>query len=444
MKCFIGILLLLPLFSCSSEAVADNVVSKQDKVKTPVFIGKQLYIPKDLQVMDLTDPESKWSYARMDTTANTVILWEKGFGPSLANPPQLEGTDMSVDLSNLKEKLETDYRMFRDSLKFVKPGSKSEKYRMMVMLNYSLEGTAYGGDYDQTIGALWLAPNRVKDKALNCIAHELGHSFQLQILADGQGMGWGGSGFYEMSAQWMLWQVNPHWMDDENYHWQAYRKQFHKAFLHRDNIYHTAHVVEYWGMKHGRPFIAELFRKGKVGEDPIMTYKELTGMTQSEFCDEMFHADCMQINLDYPRVWSITRSHALQLSTPTETTDGKWIKPAEGFAPENYGFNVIEVTVPKGKNKVKAEFEGLQPTDVTPGQATKAGWRYGFVGVTAEGKTVYGPAFSANKGKAEFTWNKGASMAHVYFVVMGAPTEHWKNPEGGNDAKWNYRVSIGK
>ena len=27
---------------------------------------------------------------------------------------------------------------------------------MMVMINYSLEGTAYGGDYDGQIGALWI------------------------------------------------------------------------------------------------------------------------------------------------------------------------------------------------------------------------------------------------------------------------------------------------
>ena len=61
---------------------------------------------------------------------------------------------MQVDLHNLEEKLERFYRFFRDTLKFSKPGSKCDKYRMMVMLNYSLEGTAYGGDYDGEIGAL--------------------------------------------------------------------------------------------------------------------------------------------------------------------------------------------------------------------------------------------------------------------------------------------------
>lgn len=88
----------------------------------------------------------------------------------------------------------------------------------MVMVNYSLEGTAYGGTYDDFIGALWVTPNRIQDQKLNCLAHELGHSFQLQIMADKTGEAWGGSGFFEMTSQWMLWRVNPDWLTDEKFH----------------------------------------------------------------------------------------------------------------------------------------------------------------------------------------------------------------------------------
>lgn len=429
--------------------------------------GKEIYIPRDLQGMDLNDPESEWSYHRMDTTENLAIFWQKGFGNDLSCPPQLEGTDMSIDLENLKEKLETFYAYYRDTLKFVKPGSKSEKYRMMVMLNYSLEGTAYGGDYDEEIGALWLAPNRVKDKALNCIAHELGHSFQSQITCDGEGICWGGCGFYEMTAQYMLWQVNPHWMDDENYHWKDYCRQTHKAFLHIANIYHTCHIEEYWAMLHGKPFIAELFREGVRGEDPVMTYKRLNDMTQEEFCDEMFHAACMTVNLDYPRVWDITRQHALQITSKMDTLAGGWLSPTKDNIPENYGYNVIEVPMPKSGN-VTADFEALDPVDVTRDQVRARGFRYGFVAVDAEGKTHYGKTYSALRGRAEFSLPSHLSLltSHLYLVVMGAPTFHWINPEGGKDtpsgdplipsllsdvwnnpkpstdAKWNYRVRL--
>ncbi len=79
-----------------------------------------------------------------------------------------------------------------------------------------------------------------------------------------------------MTSQWMLWQVNPDWMTDEKYHWDAFKTLTHKAYLHLDNIYHSPYVLEYWGIRHGLPFIAELYRQGKRGEDPVITYKRLT------------------------------------------------------------------------------------------------------------------------------------------------------------------------
>ena len=142
--------------------------------------GKAIYQPKEFAGQDWYSDTSRYSYRRMSCTDNLAIFWEKGFGTDLAAPPDLEGHPMAVDLENLKYQLERFYLFYRDSLKFVKPGSQSEKYRMLAMIQYSLEGTAYGGDYDQVIGAFWATPNRLQDKRLNAVAHELGHSFQLQ------------------------------------------------------------------------------------------------------------------------------------------------------------------------------------------------------------------------------------------------------------------------
>jgi hypothetical protein len=219
---------------------------------------KQIYIPKDLHGMNLQSDTSLWSMKRMVLTPNFAIFWQRGFGHDLSNPPQLEGHD------------------------------------------YSLEGTAYGGDYDQTIGAFWVAPNRIHDDKLNCDRGNEGDS----VVTD-----WGG-GFYEMTSQWMLWQVNPNWVQDENYHWQAYRGLTHKAFLHLDNIYHSPYILEYWGMKHGLPFIAEMYREGRNDEDVVMTYKRMNNLTQKQFCDEMFGANCHIVNFDYPGVWKETRKDA--------------------------------------------------------------------------------------------------------------------------------------
>lgn len=410
--------------------------------------GKSIYIPKDLQQMDLQNPESKWSYHRMACTENFVIFWEKGFGNDLANPPQLEGKPMAIDLPNLEQKLERFYCYFRDTLKFVKPGSKSEKYRMMVMLNYSLEGTAYGGDYDQQIGALWVAPNRIQDKQLNCVAHELGHSFQAQISCDGEGKSWGGSGFFEMASQWMLWQVNPEWITDEKYHWNAFRTLTHKAYLHLENIYHSPFVLEYWGLKHGLPLIAELFRQGKVGEDPVMTYKQLTGLSQEAFCDEMFDACRHFINWDFERVHRETRPYTNQYTTKLDKLENGWQRVSKESCPENYGFNAIPLDVPQPGEVVDVQFVGeVGAEGYNAIQKEKAGWRYGFVGVTKSGKSIYGTAGKAKKDNLRFVAPQEEPLAYLWLVVMGAPTEHWINPGGWGkpsspDAQWPYRIKV--
>ena len=227
----------------------------------PARAQKAVFLPDSLRIYDLNDTASRWCWQRSAQTDDLVFFWEKGFGDDLARAPQLDGHDMRVDLPNLKSRVQHFYRYFRDTLRFTLPGSKADRYKMMVMLHYSLEGTAYGGTYDNFIGALWVAPNRIQDRKLNCLAHELGHSFQLQIPADSVGDAWGGSGFFEMASQWMLWQVNPDWIKDEYYHFEAFRKLTHKAFLHLDNIYHSPYVLEYWAELRGLPSIGELFRQ---------------------------------------------------------------------------------------------------------------------------------------------------------------------------------------
>lgn len=439
MKLYFTLFAFCLFISCTVAQTADNI---------PLPPGKSIYIPKDLQSLDLQKPESKWSYHRMACTENFVIFWEKGFGNNLSNPPQLEGKSMAIDLPNLEQKLEQFYRFFRDTLKFVKPGSKSEKYRMMVMLNYSLEGTAYGGDYDQQIGALWIAPNRIQDKQLNCIAHELGHSFQAQISCDGEGAAWGGSGFFEMASQWMLWQVNPEWITDEKYHWDAFSKLTHKAYLHLENIYHSPYVLEYWGMRRGLPLIAELFRQGKVGEDPVMTYKQITGLSQEAFCDEMFDACRHFINWDFERVHRETRPYANQYTTKLETLEDGWQRVVKENCPENYGFNAIPLAVSQPGKKIEVTFFGEPGAEgYNAIQTDKAGWRYGFVGVTRSGKSIYGTMAKANEGSISFVAPDTEPLTHLWLVVMGAPTEHWMNPGGWDkpaapDAQWPYRIKV--
>lgn len=445
-----------PLPDDAAAIFPDEAYPTRPTVPVVERAEKSLYIPEDLRGMDLDDPASKWSLSRMVSTPDVAVWWADGFGQDLGQAPDLEGKNMKVDLSNLVSRLQNFYDFYRRDLDFLAPGTKADRYKMMVMLDYSLDGMAYGGDYDGQIGALWVAPNRVQDRALNCIAHELGHSFQLQTYCDTDACPWADGGFYEMTSQWMLWQVNPDWQREERYHLDAFADLTHKAFLHSDNIYHSPYVLEFWGEKHGLPIIARLYREATCDEDPAMAYKRLTGMSQQEFNDEMWHNYARLANWDIDRVRDHTRAYTSIWHTKLVNAGKGWKRVAPENAPENYGFNIIPVNLPQPGHTVTVDFRGEAGCKgYNAVNTSKAGWRYGLVAVDSEGREHYGEMQSAAKGRVEYTAPAGTEIDRLWLVVMGAPTEHWPNPitmdESGSplpqadvarDAQWPYSIKL--
>lgn len=402
--------------------------------------GKEVYIPYELRSIDLYDKNSQWYWGRTKSTDDVILFWAKGFGDDLSNAPSYQGENMKVDADNLLSKVQEFYDYYYYELKFVKPGStKADKYRMMVMLDYSLEGTAYGGTYDNEIGALWVAPNRVQDRNMNAVAHELGHSFQLQIIADNDGDAWGGCGFYEMTSQWMLWQVNPKWTDDERYHFDAFRELTHKAFLHDENIYHSPYIIEFWGEKHGLPFIAELFREGKIGEDPVDTYIRLTGMSQESFNDEMWSNCARLANFDIDRVRSYTRQLTTSWNTRFNDAGDDWQRVAQNNAPECYGFNIVPMNVPGSGEILKVKFRGEADADGYRTHSKQfAGWRYGIVAVDEDDNCFYGEMKGDTEGELLYKVPEDRKIRRLWLIVTGAPTKHLR----GSDAQWPYSIKT--
>ena len=394
MKPLVLTLLLLSVchLSCMSAYHADH---------------KRIYIPEDLRTMNLDSDTSQWCWHRSVETRDLIFFWERGFGNDLQSPPSLDGHPMSFNLSVLTNRVQHFYTFFRDTLGWTAPpstpsgASKADTYKMMVMVMYSLDGTAYGGTYDNFIGALWVAPNRIQDKTMNCMAHELGHSFQLQIPADSVGDAWGGTGFFEMTSQWMLWQVNPWWLRDENYHFEAFKQLTHKAFLHMENIYHSPYVIQWWSDLHGRTSIAELYRHGRIGEDPVITYKRLYGLSQTAFCDEMLRGYQHLVNFDFLHARQETRPYACTWTCPLDTLPNGWLQPKN--LPEDYGFNIIPLPV-KAVTRLQLRGDNV---------------RYAFVGITNDGETLYGDI-----GNPVFRCPKGRLLRHLFLVVMGSPAEH--------------------
>ena len=233
-------------------------------------------------------------------------------------------------------------------------------------------------------------------------------------------------------------------MTDEKYHWNAFKTLTHKAYLHLDNIYHSPYEIEYWGSRHGLPFIAELYRQGKRGEDPVITYKRLNSIGQKQFCDEMFDACRHFVNWDFKRVWKETRPYANQYTCKMNPSEEGWYRIAPENCPENYGFNAVPLSVPQPGSVVEVEFRGeAGREDYNSVHPEKAGWRYGFVAVTREGESVYGEMENNTEGVVKYVAPKDVPLANLWLVVMGAPTEHWMNPiSGEKDAQWPYKIKI--
>ena len=398
---------------CTLLAVALAFASPISAQQLPE--GKSIYIPKDLRSNDFNDPDAQWSYSRMACTENIVLFWEKGFGDDLSKAPDLDGHPMTVNKENLLQRIEDFYAYYRDSLRFVLPGSKSEKYRMMVMLNYSLEGTAYGGDYDEEIGALWIAPNRVQDSKLNCIAHELGHSFQSQVSSDGKGEAWGGGGIFEMTSQWMLFNVNPEWPTDENYHWKAFIDHANLRFLDVENIYHSPYILEQWSQKRGLGVMADLFREGKRGEDPASTYMRMFNLTNEDFAREAVDCYSRLITFDFKGKHEQNKQYA-----------GEFVndKPLQTF-----GANVLKLSN-NGKKKISVKFRAT-------GDTANDGFAYRLVKVDKDANATYGKICTAQT--ATLTMSGIAEGEDVYFVATAFPKGQYKpytfNPYDRNSQK---------
>lgn len=387
--------------------------------------NKKIYIPEDLRKMDLQADTSQWSLKRSIETDDLILMWERGFGHDTSNPPMLEGKPMGFNLANLRDRVQSFYTFFRDTLQFSQPGSKCDQYKMMVMVMYSLDGTAYGGTYDNFIGALWVAPNRIQDQKMNCMAHELGHSFQLQIPADSVGDAWGGSGFFEMTSQWMLWQVNPDWLTDENYHFEAFKKLTHKAYLHLDNIYHSPFVIQWWSDLHGRKSIAELYRQGRIGEDPVMTYKRLYGLSQDEFNREMLRGYQHLVNFDFKHARKETRKYACTFNTELQGTGEHSMKVGSGYRPkqfpEEYGFNAILLdSLVDIQKPVEIELRGVSRSASPLGSSKNL---HALTGITTDDEEIY-----SDINAEHFEVPEGKTLKHLYLIVMGAPEEHYMIP----------------
>lgn len=399
------------------------------------FTGKEIYIPKEFSESDFSDTLSRYCFERMDTTDNIVYFWEKGFGKDIASPPMLDSIDMKFDFEGLKAAAERFYIYYRDTLKFIEPGSLADKYRMMVMINYSEESTAYGGSYDNVIGAIWVTPQRLHEEKFNCIAHELGHAFQAQIAADGLTSASGP--LWEVTSQWMLFHVNPYWMTDENYHWQNYMQLTHLHPFNPETMYCNPYLAEYWSQKHGLGIMSRIWRNNTEEHDPILVYQQQTGIGQEAFNDECFDAALRFITYDLDRIRHYAKPYRNAHKGTLTKIDGEGrYSVDEKKIPQTYGYNGIELSVPPAGTEVVLALDGVKPDGI------EGEWNYALLPVRDDSVADYAPQLRARTvdakgGEVRYVVPEG--LSHLWLVVNAVPAEHQSEDSA---ARWKYNVTL--
>lgn len=443
---------------------------------------EKYYKPAEFASMDMLRSDAQWSWFRSKQSEHFFVFWEAGFGddPNAETVP----ANMRVDIDDLLEKAEQFYQTNIERLKFAEIGqgkSYLDEYKMEIYLLYQEEWLATGSGYDDVIGALWVNPSTCQPVG-STIAHEIGHSFQYQVYCDkvyqgeandfqtGFRYGYegsnGGNGFWEQCAQWQSFQDYPEEMFT-TYNFDVWLANNHRHFEHEWMRYASYWLQTYWTDKHGDDAVANVWKNSHAPEDAIAAYMRLYANNSWETMkEELYDYAARMATFDIDGIREYSDGYLGRYSTTLYPTSDGYYQVAYADCPETTGFNVIALNVPDAGTAISADFEGLMPgsplaaddpgeymdTEVVAGtvdtynnigDASDAGWSYGFVALTSGGTRVYSERYAAEAGNASFTVPAGTEQ--LYFIVQAAPKTYKAHPwdeKDLTDEQWPYKVKF--
>ena len=412
---------------------------------------KELYIPKELtndKVPEGCVLNKNYDMEHVAQGPNVAIFYDKRWG---ASDPKND-RDFPLDLEKCVAYAEDIYKWMIDVGGFTNwTTSCASKKKLLIFVERSNEGGAVGyGKPDVGITEVKRPGimNVNKYGVPGLLQHEMMHCFQYLTHYDNKATvyGWAGP-IYEMTSQWALLKRFPDWPDLEYGHFEAFMKNTHKAFMHEDNQYHSPYVLEFWEYKHPM-MVSELWEGNieKDNQDPVQTYKRLNNLTQEQFIDEMFEGVCRFVTWDIPHLKEANAKHIDKHQYKLKTVSATKFRPDPSTCPQNYGYNCIKLKAPAAGKTVTIDFKGnVNLTGYKVKNGAFRGWRYGFVALKENGERIYGEMNKEESKRITFTVPEGG-VKYLWFVVMGAPTEHWKHKKSSdttdNENNWPYEFSL--
>ena len=440
-------------------------------------IERYLVRPNTYSSNNFTNENSTFCFKRSVESEHFVLFWAKGLN-LMPNGDLKGGASSSVcNVNTLLANAERIWDVYVDDLGFLEPG-KSTTDRVKIEM-FIVNQSEWRADGSGTDGSVWTAgtgstktQKSHKVGLFHCnawaassnvtVAHEIGHTFQYLVSADlGQshglnyvlGQNSSGNEWWEDCANWQAHKVYPAEQFSSN--WGNNQEMHHLNIIHEDARYNNCYYQDWWCQLHGLNTVARVWRESVNPEDPIQAYMRLFGHDEQSFADEQFtgyaHIAAMDIDSWQKYGQGLIGSEQQRLQEVPEAivashlngeTDWWIVDPA--YCPQNYGYNANPIKVPAVGTEVKAAFKGLSKVSgyrsINP---ERAGWRYGFVTYSADGTRTYSDIGRDAQGEVSITIPEGCT--HLWFVVMGAPTEWWThswNDNTSDDEQWPYAVRF--
>lgn len=443
-------------------ALSKNYPTKEEATYDFDFV-RYLVKPSSYANCDFTSESSQWCFQRSMETEHFICFWEKGLTLK-NNSVSLGGS--SVNVKTLLSNGEKILQKYVGELGFLNlDGVKIEMF-IVNQTDWRADGSGMDGKtwyYDGTtkkqkaaqVGLFHCNPWAAGAEGGHTAAHEIGHVFQYLVSAKyGTSRGWrwgygangsGGNAWWESCAQWQAFNVFPATLFTGGYYGQSVSSAY-KHILHEDWRYANYFIQYYWCQLFGKDFIGKLWQATKFPEDPIDTYLRINACTIDDFNKMFFDYACRAATWDIDGIRDKGKSFQNAFTTSlnwVSGTENTYIVD-ESCCPQNYGMNIIQLKGFVPGSTVKVHFKGIAgATGFKKINVGKAGWRYGFVAQKNNGDREYGEMFSDKEGYAEMALPEDVKRA--WFVVTGAPTEHWHHPwddDASNDEQWPYEVTF--
>lgn len=394
----------------------------------PVLLSaqKEIYIPNEWQQPNGLD----YSFDRFAQSGNFIIFW----GPLAGSDPTQAPSDIAFDPQFVLNTAEDLYKFYIDTIQFVNDDEGLlHQYKIILVMLHTwpgVEGWAFGGNYDGTVGAMWMHPHAASSGPT--LAHEFTHTLQNYAWMLNPGHGFIDSSyvgfFWETHAEFMALQKYPsvalefdmaRWLNTCQFHWSSTRHHY-QAFV----------FLQYIKELDGISMINRMWNEANIGEHPLETYKRLKGITQEALNDLFGDYAMHNVNWDYSigdllreRVTTLDPkfvAHPTFIPEAVDTSRG-WYRIPNHLAPQDYGYNIIRL-YPKeleGCDKRIVQIN-LKGQDIFPDYEV-AGWRFGIVAVDENHQTRFSPLYHSGD---EVIFELEADEEQVYLVVTGAPVEH--------------------